>query len=66
MHGTTTGEDLFQRHVSSMEKFQLRFEKLSGFTTVGDPAMVGSKKVLVAFVKKEMDRLSLDNKDLIV
>ena len=66
MHGTTTGEDLFQRLVSCMEKFQLTFEKLSGLTTDGAPAMVGSKNELVAFVKKEMDRLSLDTNDLIV
>ena len=66
MHGTTTGEDLFQRLVSSMEKIQLTFEKLSGLTTDGAPAMVGSKMGLVAFVKKEMDRLSLDTNYLIV
>ena len=49
-----------------MEKFQLKFEKLSGLTSDGAPAMVGSKKGLIAFVKKEMDLLSLDTNDLIV
>ena len=66
MHGTTTGEDLFQRLVSSMEKFQLTFEKLSVLTTDGAPAIVSSKRGLVSSVKKEMDRLSLDTNDLIV
>ena len=66
MHGTTTGEDLFRRLVSSMEKFQLTFEKLSGLTTDWAPAMVGSKMGLVAFVKKEMDHFSLYTNNLIV
>ena len=49
-----------------MEKFQLTFKKLCGLTTDGAPAMVVSKKGLVAFGKKEMNRLSLDTNDLIV
>ncbi|XP_045118463.1 general transcription factor II-I repeat domain-containing protein 2B-like [Portunus trituberculatus] len=44
MHGTTTGEDLFESLVSSMNKLELTFEKLSGLTTDGAPAMVGSQK----------------------
>ncbi|GLV40928.1 hypothetical protein CBL_08502 [Carabus blaptoides fortunei] len=46
-------------------KLELTFEKLSGLTTDGAPAMVGSQKGLIAFVKKEMNRLSLDPSDLI-
>jgi hypothetical protein len=52
MHGTTRGEDLFERLVLSMKKLELTFEKLSGLTTDGAPAMVGSQKGLIAFVKK--------------
>lgn len=44
MHGTTTGKDLFESHVLSMNKFELTFEKLSGLTTDGAPVMVGSQK----------------------
>lgn len=43
-----------------MKKLELTFEKLSGLTTDGAPAMVGSRKGLIAFVKKELNRLSLD------
>ena len=66
MHGTTRSEDLFQRLVLSMKKLELTFEKLSGLTTDGAPAMVGSQKGLVAFVKKELNCLSLDTNDLII
>ncbi|KAK0148944.1 General transcription factor II-I repeat domain-containing protein 2 [Merluccius polli] len=66
MHGTTRGEDLFEKLVSALQKFELSFEKLSGLTTDGAPAMVGSQKGLTALVKQEMSRLSLDPSDLIV
>ncbi|MBN3322622.1 GTD2A protein, partial [Atractosteus spatula] len=66
MHGTTRGEDLFERLVLSMKKLQLTFEKLSGLTTDGATAMVGSQKGLIAFVKKELNRLSLDPSDFLL
>ncbi|KAK1333566.1 LOW QUALITY PROTEIN: hypothetical protein QTO34_005951, partial [Cnephaeus nilssonii] len=66
MHGTTRGEDLFERLVLSMKKFELTFEKLSGLITDGAPAMVDSQKGLISLVKKELDRLSLDPSNLIV
>lgn len=66
MHGTTRGEDLFEKLVIALNKFDLSFEKLSGLTTDGAPAMVGSHKGLTALVKQEMSRLSLDPGDLIV
>ena len=49
-----------------MKKLELTFEKLSGLTTDGAPAMVGSQKGLIAFVKKELNHLSLDPSDLII
>uniref|UniRef100_A0A5S6QHL4 Dimer_Tnp_hAT domain-containing protein n=1 Tax=Trichuris muris TaxID=70415 RepID=A0A5S6QHL4_TRIMR len=66
MHGTTRGEDLFERLVLSMKRFGLTFEKLSGLATDGAPAMVGCQKGLIAFVKKELSRLSRDPSDLII
>ncbi|XP_069840988.1 general transcription factor II-I repeat domain-containing protein 2B-like [Dendropsophus ebraccatus] len=66
MHGTTRGEDLFKRLVSALKKFDLSFEKLSGLTTDGAPSMIGSQKGLTAFVKKEMNRLSLDPSGLVI
>ena len=44
MHGTTTGEDLFQRLVSLMEKFQLKFEKLSGLIADGSQPWLAPKR----------------------
>ncbi|CAK6436213.1 unnamed protein product [Pipistrellus nathusii] len=66
MHGTTRGEDLFERLVLSMKKFELTFEKLSGLITDGAPAMVDSQKGLISLVKKELNRLSLDPSNLII
>ena len=45
-------EGLFEKLVSTMSKFELQFEKLSGLTIDGGPAMVGSKKRLTTLVKK--------------
>lgn len=66
MYDTTRGEDVFENVVSAMNKLELPFDKLSGLTTDGALAMVGSQKGLIAFIKKEMNRLSLDPTDLII
>nr|KAF6500824.1 hypothetical protein HJG59_007864 [Molossus molossus] len=66
MHGTTRGEDLFKKLVSSMKILELAFEKFSGLTTDGAPAMVGSQIGLIVFVKEELNHLSLDPRDLII
>jgi len=63
MHGTTCGEDLFEKLLLAMRKFNLPFEKLSGLTTDGPPAMVGSRKGLSALVKKEMTSRSFVSGD---
>lgn len=52
MHGTTKDEDLFEQVILVMNKFELSFEKLSGLTTDGAPAMVGQQKGLTLLVKK--------------
>ncbi|KAK0144404.1 General transcription factor II-I repeat domain-containing protein 2A [Merluccius polli] len=59
MHGIT-------KVIMAMNNFELPFEKLSGIATDGAPAMVGAQKELTALVKKEMSRLSLDPRDLVV
>nr|XP_006115076.1 general transcription factor II-I repeat domain-containing protein 2A-like [Pelodiscus sinensis]XP_025036450.1 general transcription factor II-I repeat domain-containing protein 2A-like [Pelodiscus sinensis] len=66
MHDSIRGEDVFEKVISAVHGYQLSFEKLSGLTTNGAPAMVESQKGLVALVKKEMDRLGLDPSKLIV
>ena len=52
MHGTTRCEDLFDKPLLAMRKFNLPFEKLGGIATDGAPAMVGSQKGLTALLKK--------------
>ena len=44
MHETTGDENLFEKLLLAMRKFNLPFEKLSRFTTDGAPAMAGSHK----------------------
>ena len=66
MHGTTRGEDLFEKLLLAMRKFNLPFEKLGGIATDGAPAMVGSQKGLTALLKKELTRCGLAADDLVV
>ena len=44
MHETKRGEDLFEKHLLAMRKFNLSFEKSSGLTTGGAPVIVGLQK----------------------
>ena len=64
MHGTTRGEDLFEKLLLAMGKFNLPFEKLRGIATDGAPAMVGSQKGLTTLLKKELTRYGLAAKSL--
>ncbi|KAK1343747.1 hypothetical protein QTO34_014300 [Cnephaeus nilssonii] len=66
VHGTTRGEDLFERLVLSMKKFELRFENVSDLTIDGAPAMVGLHKKRVKRICQEIIGLSLDPSDLII
>ena len=45
MHGTTRGEDLFEKLLLVMHKFNLPFEKLSRIATDGATAVVGHKRI---------------------
>ena len=66
LDGTTRGEDLFQKVLSALEKFNFPLSKLSGIATDGAPAMVGSKKGLVALMKSEMTSKGINADNLVV
>ena len=66
MHGTTRGEDLFEKLLLAMRKFNLPFEKLGEIATDGAPAMVGSQKGSTALLEKELTRCGLAADDLVV
>ena len=44
MHETTCKEDLLQKLLQALDKFNLPFDKLCGVVTDGAPAMVGKHK----------------------
>ncbi|KAL6463909.1 hypothetical protein MHYP_G00283000 [Metynnis hypsauchen] len=64
MHDTTKGEDIFEKLIIAMQSYGLSLNKLSGLTTDGAPAMVGTHKGLVALIKKEMARVGVDPSSL--
>ena len=55
MHETTSGEDLLQKLLQALDKFNLPIDKLCGVVTDGAPALVGRHKDVVSLLKKEMD-----------
>ena len=55
MHETTRGEDLLQKLLQALGKFDLPLHKLCGVATDGAPAMVGKHKGVISLLKKEMD-----------
>ena len=54
MHGTTREEDLHQKPLPALGKFNLPLDKLCGVAIDGEPAMVGTHKSLGSLLKKEM------------
>ena len=54
-HEITRGEDLLQKLLQALGKFNLPLDKLCGVATDGAPAMVGKHKGVVSLLKKEMD-----------
>ena len=56
---TTRGEDLFEKLLLAMRKFNLPFEKLGVIATDGASAMAGLQKGLTALLKKELTRCGL-------
>ena len=55
MHETTCGEDLLQKLLQALGKFNLLLDKLCGVATDGASAMVRKHKGMVSLLKKEMD-----------
>jgi len=54
MKGTTKSCDIFNALNSTLNRFDIKLNNLSGVITNGAPSMVGKKEVLVALIKKEM------------
>jgi hypothetical protein len=53
--GTTNGSDFFNALKSTLCRFNLKLNNLSGGVTDGAPALVGKDKGLVALIRKEAD-----------
>jgi hypothetical protein len=52
MKGTTKGSDLLNPLKSTLRRFNLKLNNLSGAVTDGTPAMLGKDKRLVALIRK--------------
>ena len=65
MHETTRGEDLLQKLLQALNKFNLPLDKLCGVATDGAPAMVRKHKGMVSLFRKEMDARGIRHNRLI-
>ncbi|XP_060881678.1 general transcription factor II-I repeat domain-containing protein 2B-like [Metopolophium dirhodum] len=54
MKGTTKSCDIFNALISTLNRFGIKLNNLSGVITDGAPSMVGKNEGLVALIKKEM------------
>lgn len=52
LHGTTTGQDIFDNLLKELKDFNLPLEKLSGICTDGAPAMTGEHTGLIGLLLK--------------
>jgi len=64
MHETTREEDLLQKLLQALGKFNLPLDKLCGVATDGAPATVGKRKGMVALLK-EMDARGIRHDTLV-
>lgn len=62
MHGTTTGQDLYEEISRCINKMGLPWEKLVGLTTDGAPAMCGHRNGLVARMHERMREENVTDK----
>ena len=65
MHETSRGEDLLQKLLQALNKFNLPLDKLCGVATDGAPAMVGKHKGMVSLFRKEMDARGIRHNRLV-
>ncbi|UYV64964.1 hypothetical protein LAZ67_3002576 [Cordylochernes scorpioides] len=58
MHGTTTGEDIFNCVFDLLQKFNLPQSKLTSVATDGAPSMTGKTNGFVALLRKKLSEIS--------
>ena len=61
MEGTTKGTDIYKALTSTLNRFGLNLDNLSGVVTDGAPAMTGKDEGVVALIRKEVN----ENKEFI-
>jgi len=59
LHGTTTGEDVFEQVEKLFTEFKLEWAKLASVSTDGAPAMLGKKDGFQGRLKKKLAELGL-------
>ncbi|UYV71072.1 hypothetical protein LAZ67_8001602 [Cordylochernes scorpioides] len=58
MHGTTTGEDIFNCVYDLLQKYNLPQSKLTSVATDGAPSMTGKTNGFVALLRKKLSEIS--------
>ncbi|UYV75065.1 GTF2IRD2 [Cordylochernes scorpioides] len=58
MHGTTTGEDIFNCVYDLLQKYNLPQSKLTSVATDGAPSMTGKNNGFVALLRKKLSEIS--------
>ena len=66
MKDTTTGEDVFEEVKTAVEKVGLQWKRLSGISTDGAPAMVGSRSGAVVRIISYISDMDVNTDDVCV